>query len=348
MNHLSLVSESASRARFISRHFANAFKVDIISPSELAGANPGRFVFCDIDLDGPSVPTVKLWLTSCAEDAKIIVAVDRGSHAQATRALGLGATDLELRPIEAQSVLAKLLGDIENGGRGQIPGATSGILDGLEALQNVFAFARLGKPLDTNVLDTAAETIVCDIKKEGFGRWLQTIRQHHSQTYQHCLIVTGVAVTFARHLGFSNADQQKIATAGLLHDVGKARIPIAILEKPGPLDADELAVMRQHPLHGYDALRRMPDLDARMLDIVLHHHEYLDGTGYPHGLSAKDLPDLVRMMTIADIYGALLERRSYKAPFTPEAAYKVIADMVSRLDRHLVRAFEPIASGKAA
>src|SRR5829696_2824775 len=93
-----------------------------------------------------------------------------------------------------------------------------------------------------------------NIEEEGFARWIATVRKHHSQTYQHCLIVTGVAVTFAQDLGFSKTDRHRVATAGLLHDVGKARIPLSILEKPGPLNDDELAIMRKHPLLGYDAL----------------------------------------------------------------------------------------------
>src|SRR5262249_24810449 len=77
------------------------------------------------------------------------------------------------------------------------------------------------------------------------------------QTYQHCLLVTGIAVTFGRQLGFSDSDKRKLAFAGLLHDIGKAKIPLAILEKPAPLDAAEIEVMKQHPLLGYETLQNM-------------------------------------------------------------------------------------------
>jgi HD-GYP domain-containing protein (c-di-GMP phosphodiesterase class II) len=91
------------------------------------------------------------------------------------------------------------------------------------------------------MIDAAGESIIAQVEDEGFVSWIDIVRKHHSQTYQHCLIVTGVAVTFAQNLGSSNADQLRVATARLLHDIGKARIPLAILEKPGPLDQDELA-----------------------------------------------------------------------------------------------------------
>jgi putative nucleotidyltransferase with HDIG domain len=169
------------------------------------------------------------------------------------------------------------------------------------------------------------------------------VRHHHSQTYQHCLLVTGVAVTFGRQLGFSNVDKRKLAFAGLLHDIGKAKIPLAILEKPGPLDAVETEVMKQHPLLGFETLRDMQGIDPDMLDMVVHHHEYLDGSGYPHGLEAHQLSDLVRMMTIADVFGALIERRSYKAPMAGAEAYQILENMGQRLDRDLLREFQPIS-----
>ena len=173
-------------------------------------------------------------------------------------------------------------------------------------------------------------------------RWIDIIRKHHSQTYQHCLVVTGVAVAFRSAPSlFPRGPTENGDRAA--HDIGKARIPVAILEKPGPLDEDELAVMRQHPLLGYEALRTVQGLHAAMLDMVVHHHEYLDGSGYPHGLQASELSDLVRMMTIADIFGALIEQRSYKPAMSGEAAYQVIKDMGSKLDKDLIREFQPIS-----
>jgi len=87
----------------------------------------------------------------------------------------------------------------------------------------------------------------------------------------------------------------------------------------------------------------MQGIDPDMLDMVVHHHEYLDGSGYPHGLEAHQLSDLVRMMTIADVFGALIERRSYKAPMAGAEAYQILENMGQRLDRDLLREFQPIS-----
>src|SRR5262249_48125692 len=135
-------------------------------------------------------------------------------------------------------------------------------------------------------------------------------------------------------------DCQRLAFSGMLHDVGKARIPLSILEKPGPLDKKEWAVMRKHPEYGIEALRPAKGLPPEMLDMVAHHHEYLDGSGYPHGLKGSEISDLVRIMTISDIFGALIERRAYRAPLAGPAAYQILRDMGARLDTDLVRAFK--------
>jgi putative nucleotidyltransferase with HDIG domain len=349
MTRLSIISDSVSRARYIGRQLDGLFDVQIFSPGDIPDSRPTAFTFGDVHLEGPHIPDLKDWLKARPENAKIVIAVDKGSHLQAVRAHAIGATDILPRPIDGKSLLAKLFGDIKSlaADRSAGPiGDSCGISAGLQALQTVFASASLGTPLNAKSLDAAGEAIVSHIREEGFGRWIEAIRKHHSQTYQHCLIVTGVAVTFSQHLRFSQADQRRMATAGLLHDIGKARIPIAILEKPGPLDADELAVMRQHPLLGLEALRDMPGLEPAMLDMVVHHHEYLDGSGYPHGLHANELSDLVRTMTIADIYGALLERRSYKPPMSGEAAYRILQDMGPKLDKDLVREFQPISQAQ--
>jgi putative nucleotidyltransferase with HDIG domain len=177
------------------------------------------------------------------------------------------------------------------------------------------------------------------MEAQGLGSWLDTVRKHHSQTYQHCLIVTGVTVGFAQHLGLARADQQRLAFGAMLHDIGKARIPIEILEKPAAPTADEMAILRKHPEYGLEALKDSPDLKEEHLDLVVHHHEYLDGSGYPHGLSGGEISDLVRIMTICDIFGALLERRAYKPPLSADVAYQMLLDMGGKLDKDLVRAF---------
>lgn len=285
---------------------------------------------------------LKQWLRRRPKGAQVILSVDESASQQALKAFSVGATDIITRPVTADALLAKFFGDLGSL-RGDLSTFSEGIAAGVEALQCIFASASLGAPLDPAAIAEAGDAVVAQIEHNGFEHWIKSVRNHHSQTYQHCLIVTGVAVTFGRSLGFSTADLKRLSSAGLLHDTGKAKIPLAILEKPGPLDEQELAVMRQHPMLGFEALQKVPDIAPEILDVVAHHHEYLDGSGYPHGLHAAEITDLVRVMTVSDIFGALIERRSYKPPMTGEKAYEILDSMGPKLDRHILRAFEPIS-----
>jgi putative nucleotidyltransferase with HDIG domain len=280
-----------------------------------------------------------------------VFVVEQDVRHQVAQAFAIGATDLVDRPIDRKTLLAALFGNI--GALAGDPaafsiGSSDGISAGIGALQGIFASAVSGTPVDLSMIQSAGETVVSHIEADGLTRWIDIVRHHHSLTYQHCLLVTGIAVAFGRQLGFSGEDKQRLAFAGLLHDIGKAGIPVALLEKPSPLEGEELAVMRQHPLLGFEALQGVSGLDPDMLAMVLHHHEYLDGSGYPYGLEAADLPDLVRMITIADMFGALIERRAYKAPSSCEAAYRVLENLGPKLDADLVREFRPFAHARLA
>jgi HD-GYP domain-containing protein (c-di-GMP phosphodiesterase class II) len=119
------------------------------------------------------------------------------------------------------------------------------------------------------------------------------------------------------------------------------RVPDWFSKSPARLD-DEMAVMKKHAQYGFDALATVPDLPAEMPDMVVHHHKYLDGSGYPHGLKSAEISDLVRMITIADVFGALIQRRSCKRPLSGSTAYQILVDMGAKLDGDLVRAFMPV------
>jgi putative nucleotidyltransferase with HDIG domain len=345
MNLLAIVSDTKFRAQHLASQLPGIFETRLLSLDDLSDNEPALLTISDVNPHGPRIPELKHWLSHRPKHAKIIFVVDKESHFAAVQASAIGATDLVTRPIDGKVLLKKLLGDIRtlaNDPPG-IAAGSSGVSTGIRALQSIFDCATMGAPLDPTSINVAGECIVSQVAQEGFAGWIAIVRKHHSQTYQHCLIVTGVAVAFAQLLHFSSADQQKLATAGLLHDIGKARIPLGILEKPGPLDAEERAIMQQHPLLGYQALQSVAGLAPEMLDMVVHHHEFLDGSGYPHGLKANQLSDLVRTMTISDIFGALIERRSYKPPMSGDAAYKILQDMGAKLDPDLVREFAPIS-----
>jgi putative nucleotidyltransferase with HDIG domain len=344
MNHLSVLCDSPADAQCVRQGSVGIFETRFLpADHRLREAEwPGQYIVIGINLnDLMRISDVKHWLRRKPKDAKVIFIVDKASRLEAARAYAIGATDLVHRPVDGKALLAKLHGDIQLlADPSDLPFEKSpGIAAAFGALQDVFASACLGQPLDQVAINTAGEAIVREVETEGLAAWIATVRKHHGRTYQHSLLVTGLVVAFGRQLGLPHTHLKRLSFAGVLHDIGKSKIPISVLEKPGPLDDNEIAIMRQHPVFGLDTLKSVPGLPAEMIDAVAHHHEYLDGSGYPHKLKGAEISDLVRILTIADIFAALIERRSYKPPLSGEAAYKILLDMGPKLDKDLVREF---------
>ncbi len=181
------------------------------------------------------------------------------------------------------------------------------------------------------------------IVKTPLALLVDAISRNHEHTIQHSAFVTTLATAFAAHLGFSEAEIERVFLAAFFHDIGKSAIPKAVIDKPAKLTDDEMRLMRTHVTVGYEMLRRFPETEGEIADVAISHHEYLDGSGYPLGLRGKEIPDLVRIVTIADIYGALIERRAYKPPFPPEKAFAILREMDGKLDQELVTMFQPVA-----
>jgi HD-GYP domain-containing protein (c-di-GMP phosphodiesterase class II) len=212
-----------------------------------------------------------------------------------------------------------------------------------EALDRVFALATHGGPLPMQTIDRQTDTIIGSLRESGLGGWLTGVRMHHSLTYQHCLLVTGVAIAFGQHLGFTRRDLGRVAIGALLHDVGKARVPVGILDKPSALTPEERGLMTLHPGFGAALLEDDPAISPDILAVVRDHHEFLDGSGYPGGLTGGSISDFVRLITVADVFAALIEKRPYRQPMSGQDAYDILLSMNGQLDQAIVRAIRPIA-----
>jgi HD-GYP domain-containing protein (c-di-GMP phosphodiesterase class II) len=134
----------------------------------------------------------------------------------------------------------------------------------------------------------------------------------------------------AERLGVDHATIQRLTLAAALHDVGKIDIPDGILMKPGRLTDDEFTVMRMHPLLGHERLLRMGEEDPVLLNLVRHHHERVDGTGYPDRLAGEAIPLGARFFSVVDTFDALTSVRPYRSDVGPEAAARAIEE----LERH--------------
>ena len=191
-------------------------------------------------------------------------------------------------------------------------------------------------------LERASDVLLAAIDQAGIQAWLDVVWTYDDLTYQHCMMVAGLAAAFALELGLQPRSQNFLSQAALVHDIGKSQIPRQILNKAAPLTQAEALLMRSHAARGHAMLDGKQDLAPCILDVVRHHHEYLDGSGYPDGLKGEQISRMVRIVTVCDIYSALVERRAYKKPSPPREALAYLDSMGDRLDRHLVRAFRNV------
>jgi putative nucleotidyltransferase with HDIG domain len=273
---------------------------------------------------------------------KRIFLIDQKARLFTVQAYALGATRVLINPVDQANLLAQLADSIpcETGSIEALHGAGEAAFAGAIAIGSMFSAALSGKPIDVRSAKGAGSGIADNIANDGLSGWLQTVRRHHEGTYQHCLLVTGIAVDFGLSLGLAKPDIERLCSAAMFHDIGKAKIPLAILDKPGHLDPEQRALIETHPAAGYEVLKGNPGISPEILDAVRHHHEYLDGSGYPDALCAASISDIVRILTIADIFAALIEYRHYKPPMAREQAYEIIRSMRGKLEGPLV-----VASG---
>ena len=272
--------------------------------------------------------------------ARVFIACDDDSVHSQYQARALEADVLLSRPLTHVTLRAALL----NGDRQPTSDADVAAAAASDTLAELFTAAAAGSQLEIAEFSRTADAITSSIRTSGVQDWLTTVCDHHDGTYQHCLMVAGIAAAFGREIGLSHADQDKITLAALVHDVGKIRIPYEILEKPTSLTKTEFDLIKQHPRYGWEFMQNQSGLDSDVVGAVLHHHEMLDGSGYPDGLIGGQINDLNRIMTICDIFGALLERRSYKPSMSAQAAFDILAGMgrAGKLEQPLLRAFEPL------
>lgn len=151
---------------------------------------------------------------------------------------------------------------------------------------------------------------------------LHNMRQVNDSTYAHSLNVAIISRIIGKWLHFSNEELDTLTLAGLLHDIGKTKIPDEVLNKDGKLTDEEFQMIRNHPKYGYDILKSQP-LNSHIKKAALMHHERCDGSGYPMGLTMEEIDDHALIIAIADVYDAMTAARSYRAPLCP---FEVIAE----------------------
>lgn len=188
---------------------------------------------------------------------------------------------------------------------------------------------------------------------------LSRLRTYNEYTFLHSLNVAVISGLIGRELGLSGMAFKNLVLSGLLHDIGKQLIPQAIINKPGALTVREMAIIKEHARHGYELLKELAHIPYETKIGVLQHHERLDGSGYPFGLTKYKISLFARIIAVADSYDAMTSERVYRAKMSPFTAMEAIADnMPHKLDPNICMLFlaklkeyftgSPIIKGPAA
>ncbi|MFL0802048.1 MAG: HD-GYP domain-containing protein [Agarilytica sp.] len=184
---------------------------------------------------------------------------------------------------------------------------------------------RLGQSIDSDaVRETVDDCVTSVLRNPDALLWMSKIREESEYTAEHSLNVCILAVVFGRHLGYGQSDLEKLGLCGLLHDIGKMRVPLEILEKPGKLTTKEMNMMKAHTVHGRNLLLSTPSIDPIVIDAAYSHHERIDGAGYPRKMPAEKISRFSRIISIVDTYDAITADRCYSKARPSTVALKII------------------------
>ncbi|MGD8568372.1 MAG: HD-GYP domain-containing protein [Gammaproteobacteria bacterium] len=201
--------------------------------------------------------------------------------------------------------------------------------------------ARLGHTIDTKKARTLVNNMVdCIIKNPHALVWFTNLKDKNEYTANHSLNVCIIALAFGNFCQLSREQLNIVGFGALFHDIGKMKVPLAILDKPGKLTAAEFEEVKRHPVYGYELLKTDSDFPQDALDIVLSHHERNNGSGYPHGRKAEQIQYLAKLVSVVDTYDAITTSRVYHEPLTPhEALSRMFQFVPDYFDQKLVEQF---------
>lgn len=212
---------------------------------------------------------------------------------------------------------------------------------GKQAVMSMFAEARMGNALPMGEAASLVDEITQSISRNPAALLsLSRLKNKDDYTYLHSVAVCALMIALGKQMGMEGATLKSLGMAGLLHDIGKMAIPDDVLNKPGKLTDDEFNVIKQHPVRGWEVLKASFGVDDIALDVCLHHHERVDGKGYPDKLSDENLSLYAKMGAVCDVYDAITSDRSYKKGWEPaDSIHKMAEWKEGHFDSHVFEAF---------
>ncbi|MEW6165876.1 MAG: HD-GYP domain-containing protein [Pseudomonadota bacterium] len=212
---------------------------------------------------------------------------------------------------------------------------------GKESVVSMFQEARMGKAIDHEAAGALVEEISASVMRNpGALISLARLRTADDYTYMHSVAVCALMVALANVLGLDAKTTREVGMAGLLHDLGKALMPMEVLNKPGKLTDEEFRIIKAHPVEGHRMLVEGGAVGDIPLDVCLHHHEKVDGSGYPNGLRDEQISLFAKMGAVCDVYDAITSNRPYKSGWDPSESIRKMAEWAKgHFDERVFQAF---------
>ncbi len=222
----------------------------------------------------------------------------------------------------------------------EVARASKIVAKGKEAVVSMFQEARMGKAIEAEAAAPLVEEISNSVMRNpGALISLARLKTADDYTFMHSVAVCALMIALARQLGLDEQQTREAGMAGLLHDLGKAMMPLEVLNKPGKLTNEEFALIKTHPEEGYKLLLDGKGVTETIKDVCLHHHEKVDGTGYPKGLNGDTMSLFAKMGAVCDVYDAITSNRPYKAGWDPAESIKRMAEWKGHFDPTVFQAF---------
>lgn len=223
----------------------------------------------------------------------------------------------------------------------ELPTAKAALKKATSCITQMMEKDILNGKLDIDKAKEAVDPILNSvIRNSDAFMWLSKMRDHDSSSYEHSVQNCALGIVFGRHIGLSKAELSTLAVGLLLMDVGKIRLPKALLTKSTPLTQDETSIMRKHVAFTVDILRKAEGINEHIINIALTHHERYDGSGYPNGLVGTQTPAFGRMAAIIDCYDTMISSTPYKPAMPEHRALQNIYNLSDKLfQKDLVEKF---------
>ncbi|MDE2442492.1 MAG: HD-GYP domain-containing protein [Betaproteobacteria bacterium] len=222
----------------------------------------------------------------------------------------------------------------------EIKRASKIVAKGKEAVVSMFQEARMGKAIEAEAAVPLVEEISNSVMRNpGALISLARLKTADDYTFMHSVAVCALMIALARQLDLDEREVREAGMAGLLHDLGKAMIPLEVLNKPGKLTDEEFDLVKTHPAEGHKLLLEGRGVSEMALDVCLHHHEKVDGSGYPKGLNGNTMSLYAKMGAVCDVYDAVTSNRPYKAGWDPAESIKRMAEWKGHFDPGVFQAF---------